>query len=869
MRIRLHFWPLGILLPLSVLGVSWTVCGQEPLVITSGGRAAFIRGEVDAERVFTVENRSGVALHDVQATIEQTAGARPVSRTVKSLGMLADGAAAEVVCGIETRLRPGWRSMRVTVNGRDSANAEVKSSQEFALGIGPKAGDRMMVLMWEFNAPPKALGDFGFTHALTKMQPSDDTLATYDNALVAGVALAHKVRCVYPGGKPDSRYQRTTRDGMFYTSSNPGAPPVAEISNPEFLEAMKPVVAANVAAAGAHPACVGVLPQSEARDSTFPSFTTEHLRYRTETGRDVPREVRNRTFGWDPARKRYPGGLVPDDDPILAYYRWFWKGGDGWPGFSGGVAREYHRLISKPGFFAFWDPAVRCPPIWGSGGDVDMINHWAYAVPEPMNVAGPAEEILAMAAGRPGQKVSIMTQLICYRKHMAPVGKEVTPVPEWLERRPNAGFPTIPPDTLQEATWSMIAKPVNAIMYHGWETVYETGRTKGYVYTNPESAVRLRHLLRDVVAPLGPTLKRLGRKAPPVAVFESFTTSFVSGPTSWGWREPALTFLQRARLDPQVVFEESILAGELADVKVLYAPQCAFLTPAVVKKIREFQSCGGILVADNQLLPALKADIEVPVVSFAPPPESELIPGVDEKEASREGDTKTRLGTMRTKAAMHAQAADLRQRLAPHFTPVADSSSPEIVVYSRQWRGVAYLFAINDRRTFGDYVGPWGMTMENGLPFEGEVSRLDDGTVAAVYELSRGGEVAFDRRDGKVVVPVKFDTNDGRLFVFLPEKIASVTVEAPPTVKSGEVVSVKFSALDAGGQPVQALLPGEIRLYDAAGRELDGAGWVCLEGGTATVEIATNLDDAPGDYRLVCRDRASGKKIERIIRSIR
>ena len=159
--------------------------------------------------------------------------------------------------------------------------------------------------------------------------------------------------------------------------------------------------------------------------------------------------------------------------------------------------------------------------------------------------------------------------------------------------------------------------------------------------------------------------------------------------------------------------------------------------------------------------------------------------------------------------------------------------------------------------------------MEKGLPFEGEVSRLDDGTVAAVYELSRGGEMAFNRRDGKVVVPVKFDTNDGRLFVFLPEKIESVAVEAPPAVKSGGVVSVKFSALGAGGRPVQALLPGEIRLYDAAGRELDGAGWVCLEGGTATVEIATNLDDAPGDYLLVCRDRASGKKIERIIRSIR
>ena len=63
-----------------------------------------------------------------------------------------------------------------------------------------------------------------------------------------------------------------------------------------------------------------------------------------------------------------------------------------------------------------------------------------------------------------------------------------------------------------------------------------------------------------------------------------------------------------------------------------------------------------------------------------------------------------------------------------------------------------------------------------------------------------------------------------------------------------------------------ALLPAEIRLYDAAGREIDGAGWVCLENGTCTVELLTNLDDAKGDYRVVCRDRASGLTAERTVK---
>ena len=163
----------------------------------------------------------------------------------------------------------------------------------------------------------------------------------------------------------------------------------------------------------------------------------------------------------------------------------------------------------------------------------------------------------------------------------------------------------------------------------------------------------------------------------------------------------------------------------------------------------------------------------------------------------------------------------------------ADSSSPEIVTYSRAWRGTTYVFALNDKRTFGDYVGQWGLTMEKGLPFAGEVTLADpEEKIGAVYELSRGGEVKFARRDdgrnklrpsrlGDVVVPVSYDTNDGRLLLFLPRKIASVDAEV---AKAGDALSVTMTVRDAAGEPVQALLPVEIRVYDAAGPRLRRGG---------------------------------------------
>ena len=849
--------------------VAITPCADSPLGVALEGRTAFVRGEPDAKVVLRAGNSTLSAITGVTVVAEQFVPSGRVRKTERRIDALAAGGDASFEIPVETRVRTGWHAFRVTVAGKDAAGADMREVRVFRVGVGPRPDDRMMALMWGYSATEKTLCDYGFTHGLKYFLPADVKAgASYDEAVVAGVRLMHSMRTVYPGDKPDPRYMRTNRDGSF-PEHGKAKDRVPEVSNPDFIETMKPLVEKDAKMYGNHPGFVGVLAISEARDGSRPSFTTEHIRYRKETGRDVPPEVEGRVLdsraGLEASRKRFPDGVVPVDDPVLAYYRWFWKGGDGWPGYSGSIADGYRRHVSRPDFFVFWDPAVRCPPTWGSGGSVDMLNQWVYAVPEPMNVAGPAEEILAMAAGRRGQMSAIMTQLICYRSQIAPMKKKVSPEPEWVKRRPLAEFPTIPPDTLQEATWSMIAKPVKAIMYHGWGTIYETGSAKGYAYTNPQSTDRIKHLLREVVAPLGPTLKRLGREAPPVAVLESFTTCALGGPASWGWKAPAITFLQRARLDPRVVYEDTIMRDGLAGVKVLYAPQCLFLTPPVIAKIKEFQANGGTLVADEQLLKALKADVQVPVVSFSPPPASDHTEDVDAMEAAREGDAKTRLGTLRAKASMVSHANDLRKRLKSRYEPVSDSSSPEIVVYNRMWKNTRYVVAINDHRTFGDYVGPWGLTMEKGLPFEGEVSLKDDGTVKAVYELSRGGETQFRREDGRIKVPARYDTNDGRMFVFLRQKIASVKVDAPANVRRGQKLRVTMKALDDAGHAVDALLPAEIRLFAADGKELDGAGWVCLEGGACTVELLVNLDDARGAYRLVCRDRASGLKVERTI----
>ena len=846
------------------------------LAMRPDGRRAFERGEANATFRVAAFVRALEGLRDVSAVLEQRdpIDGRVWAHAERRLGTLPGNAWTPMDLPLETRLRTGSYSVTVRFVGRALDGATVAITNTFDVAIGPVFPDRMPAVMWGSSGTDEVVRDFGFTHVLRygglsspecSREQQRQLTDMYDRALAAGMRTMHSQGVRYPDGEVEKFY-RCKRDGT--APANAREQKQAEVSNPELVDYARRIVAAETACVGDHPAFAGVLPCSELRDHTSPSFRTEHLRYKAETGREVPPEVKRKTFDLKSAEARFPDGVVPTDDPICAYYSWFWGGGDGWPGYTGAIADEYRKTAGRYGdgsaaqrrrpFFSFWDPAVRCPPKWGSGGDVDALNQWVYAQPEPMNVAGPAEEILAMAAGRPGQHPMIMTQLICYRARIAPSNVVVSPLPAWVQKRPRAGFPTIPADALQEAVWSMIAKPVKGIMFHGWGTIAETGSETGYTYTSPESAERLRQLLNGLVAPLGPTLKNLGRDEPDVAVLESFATAAMGGPASWGWLSPAITFCQRARLDPRVVYEETILRDGFGRTKILYAPQCQFLSAPVVEKIKAFQKSGGILVADEKLLPALKADVVVPVMAYKTPPKSDHAEDVDAATKTMVN-TAARRFTEEQKAWMLGETEKLRAALAEKcaYASKADSSSPDIVTYSRAWRGTPYVFAINDKRTFGDYVGQWGLTMEKGLPFAGEVTLADpEGKIGAVYELSRGGEVKFERRaDGHVVVPVSYDTNDGRLLLFLSRKIVAVEADV---VAAKNALAITMTVRDAAGKPVSALLPVEIRVYDAAGRELDGAGYACAKDGVCKLAVHTNLNDAPGAYRIVCRDRASG-----------
>lgn len=859
--------------------VGCTAVGGE-IAIRSESRLAFIRGEKDAKVVLSVRNDSGK---------DWTESALETPFGKKALGAIAAGQAKAVEFAIETRVKPSSRPFVAKADIRTSAGEKLSAEESFAVLIGPRPtpGTMSIALTDTTKAQWDMARDMGFTkvgnagevgggarrETIADGGACEDLIRTirdrHDEVLSKGLRTGITSRGVLLPKDYDNHFTRKRRDGTL-VEGNAHAKCAIEFGHPDALAYVKKVAEENAADVASHPGMDSLYPSSEVRDKSTPSFNTEHLRYKAETGRDVPEGVEDRTYDKKKARVAYPGGIVPDDDPVLAYYRWFWKGGDGLPSYLKAQAAPYSAIRGcSEDFYTMWAPAVRCPPLWGSGVGVDAIKSWSYAVPDAMNVGGVTEDLLAMAEGCPGQQVIASTQLIVYRRTVAPKKqRDVRPAPAWLSKFPNGNFLAIPPDVLKETTWTMLAKPVFAVTFYGAGCVDkpEEGvclEVRGYRATCPGLGKTMHDLNWNVIRPLGPALRKIGRACPKVAVLQSFTTCVMGGTHMWGWSEPAVSLLQRARLDPRVVYEESVLRGDLKDVSVLYAPGCEFLTPSVLMKIREFQSAGGVLVADKDLLPALSADITLPVVKFPVVPKIDLPKDIDAAFGKPLVNTQAQEKTLQDKRNQLEACDRLRRELAGRFLPKLDSSDPEIVTYARRWRDTDYAFVVNDKRTFGDYVGQWGLLQEKGLPNEGKVLLADDDSrVRHVYELSGGGEVAFTHEDGKVVLPVRFETSDGRLFAFLSQKIAKVDVSSTE-IRPGEEFEVTVRVLDEKGEPIHAVLPAELHVYDASGAELDGAGFIATENGEAKVRMLANLDDAPGGYRLVAKDRASGLAVER------
>lgn len=558
-----------------------------------------------------------------------------------------------------------------------------------------------------------------------------------------------------------NRFPQLQRDGKPNLRS-------MDLSNPECQAEVRRRLQMYADSMKGCPALVGVQTCSEIQDGSYPSFTPSFAaKCRAELGFDHPPEyVGHSAPHWSRLKDFPVSRVVGEDYRPLRFYTWFWSKGDGWSDYQDTCAEIFRRTIS-PDLITMYDPITRTPPMRGTGGHVTHGNQWYYPTPEPYAVSYEISTQMAKARGTPGQRVLTMVQALMDRNMSAPFGKKVENPPAWLLERPNATWLTQPPDIIREMLWMTFSRKIDGIGLYSWNVFFDGGNPleRGYQCTNLRTFEAVEDGFRRAGVPLGPLFKAIPERAPEVALLESRASSLLGGGAgSWGrsyvWGDMATA----ANLQPYAMFEEDLAEGGVPPtVKVLILPDCPVLTKAAYGAIHAFQSRGGVIVADDQIVPGILADVTIP---------TGMLSRYDRQFNCRGDGIRIRRGVKELRADLVTACG---------YAPYADSDNGEIIVHVRTYRDADYVFAVNDRREYGDYVGQWRMVNEKGVPNAGEVTV--NRVAGAVYDLVNHRPATFSVRDGKTVLPVSYETTDGRIFLIASKALAPLEV----SVCGGEV----------------------------------------------------------------------------------
>jgi len=816
-------------------------------------RGCFVRMEPNANVRCAVTNLQPVPLTAATVRI----GLRGFDVQETTLSDLGPGESTVIEHPFDTRLRPGDYTLQAKLTTVEPEPYTTGDSFSLRL-VARRPPHQFPVLMWgiEGSVPQEIerLKQIGFTHVLglgadagkiwEAGQPTDparpEVMASTKQTL--DLALAHDLTLVAslsPGSELPSReeFLRVNRQGEKLGGR-------ADVCG---LFPQIPTYCYNVGASmaqgyGHFPAFGAALVHTEVRDGANCCFHPHDLdAFRTATGLELPPEVEAK---WGVEYGKLPGfpqsRAIPDNHPIYLYYRWYWTAGDGWNELNSQVVRGL-KSTGREDLWTFHDPAVRVASVYGSGGAVDYVSQWTYSYPDPIRIALATDELLAMAGGRPDQDVMKMTQIIWYRSQTAPEPTkpedELPYKAEWELRDPTAPFITIAPLHLREAFWTKIARPIKGIMYHGWQSLVPCDATGGYRFTHPDTQHELARLVHHVIRPLGPTLLQVPGVRSDVAFLESFASQMFArrGTYGWGgyWEADAYLAALWAHLQPEIVYDETIIQRGLDGYRVLMMFNCDVITETMAERIKAFQAAGGIVVGDNRIAPAIKPDIV-------------LTPYERTGRAQED------------KAALLAVSAELRKQLDAKYTRYADTTSPDVIPYRRQYKDSDYLFVVNDQREFGEYVGHHGLVMENGLPTSATLSVARP--AGFVYDLVEHRPVAARPEGGRMLIDAALKPCDGRCYLVTSRAIADVCIQLPAAIERGKSASCTIKVVDADGQPIDAVIPLELTIRDAGSAAAEFSGYYGAIDGQQEIPLDIAANDPTGMWTVEVRELASNRQ---------
>jgi hypothetical protein len=265
---------------------------------------------------------------------------------------------------------------------------------------------------------------------------------------------------------------------------------------------------------------------------------------------------------------------------------------------------------------------------------------------------------------------------------------------------------------------------------------------------------------------------------------------------------------------------------------------CDVLTESAVKTIQKFQDEGGLIVGDAEVCPAIKPDFIIPRFARS-------------KQASRD------------RTHLHDAAKNLRQWLDSRYSRTVDSSNPDVVTRLRKFGTTDYVFAVNDRRDYGTYVGGYALVMEDGLPSETTIHLKRES--GFVYDLLQGRELSREADGNALQFPVALGPCEGRVLMVTERPIREVTIAAPQEVRRGESIGLDIAVTDAA-QGVDAVIPIDVRIVDPEGRKAEFSGYYGAKAGRQSITLDIAPNDRTGVWTINVKELASGKSAAAYVR---
>jgi hypothetical protein len=810
------------------------------LLDAAGSRTAFYRMETDAAIKLHLFNDRTQPLKNITAQIQVDG----ITSKPFAVADLQPGKSTFAEIPFDANLRPAaYEGTAIIKSEGETENLAIP------ITIVPRPlPHQMPIVMWaRATKNYKELTDIGYTDELVNMVDYNYVLTNGNASSAMPAERAKTVReqlndmlaagigglaSLNPGAtlsEQHPEWNRVNRKGKEIIKGANRKKSNLDALYPEVQQFASNVGASVARTFGDLPGLAGTHINGEIRDRTSLSFHQIDIdAYRQFSGADIPAQAEGTQGVNYLDLTNFPAShIISDDDPLLTFYKWFWRKGDGWTDYISAVSDGFKSAASKS-TFTMMDPGVRVPGLWGSGGSADYINQWTYTYPDPLKNDLATNESFAMTAGHPGQKVMNMTQIIWYRSGTTepPAKGHET---EWEKATPDAAFISIAPDHLSEATWLELAYPVDAIANHGWGSLGDhLGFKQGsYITTNVETRRRMTDIYQNIVKPLSPALLQVPDYQTDVAFLESFTSQMFAktGTYGWGggWGAESYFIARYAGLQPRIIYEEAIQKNGLDHYNVLFLTDCPVLPQSVADAIKKFQQRGGIVVGDEDLAPGIQPDIII---------------------------NKTRRTTPdATKQLQQKQAATLRQELSAFYQAPLESDNPNVITRLRQFGDSRYIFAINDNRTYGDYVGQYKKVMEKGLPSRAQLTfnRINGENV---YDLMNHRQVSINKTQNTAQLSVSLGAGEGSLFLVTKVPVGKLQIDAPSTAKRGNSYPVKVLLPDEAGKKLSAVIPLKVTIRDAEGRLAEKSGYYGAANGELQIDLDIAPNDAPGKWQI-------------------